>query len=69
MTNREIWAKIHNITMAEVAVCMSNARFWQIAGAGKGPPPKTVSVPNGTFWGCTEYVQNCHLQRWSADLG
>jgi len=55
--------------MAEVAVRMSNVRFWQIAGAGKGSPPKIVSVPNEAVWGCTKYVQNCHLKRWSADLG
>ncbi len=69
LTNPGLWTKIHNITMAEVAVFISSFAVWQIAAKGKGMPPKILPVPNGKTWVCTEYVQNCHSQEWSADLG
>lgn len=54
--------------MAEVAASISNVRFWQMASV-KGEFAEGVAVPNVAFWACAEYVQDCHPQGWSADLG
>ncbi len=60
LTNGDIWTKIHTITMAEVAVCISIAPGAAIAGAGKGTPPKISPVPNGGTWAVGEDPPDCH---------
>ena len=46
--------------MAEVAVFKSILPVWQIAGRGKGKPPKGLLAPKGRLWGRAEYARNCH---------
>ena len=57
------------ITMAEVAGFISTALVWQIAGAGKGRPPKGALMPNAASWDCAEYAQDCHPNRMERRSG
>ena len=50
LTNLHIWSKIHTITMAEVAVLMSNARFGNCR-CGKGFTAEGCVCANGRILG------------------